>query len=330
MTDEMTALTPSESAGSVDDWHWANMEIARAKRQIERGIDELAEGIVALSLILDDVRRRRLYRFDPQYPTFEAFVEHRHGIAPSTARMYVDALTSLGEANYRRLLVDLGFQRTHALALLHRTDPSLVTGFLALPDAERKAITTNDIVAIDRMAQQTLQQRVRQLEQEILRERGLVKAAQDRLRDVERLHQRVEDELINERDEYKYALEKEQRETERLRELLRQARASGTGAASLPSIAPTVVMPTPTVPPVSNGRQPSASGVESVVVTITIDIEGIIADLYALEAKARQLQHLEPEEVPAARLRALASAVQNAVETLQTVATTLEAYMVRL
>jgi DNA-binding CsgD family transcriptional regulator len=42
---------------TVDDLHWANLEIQKAQRQITRGMSELAEGIVSLSLILLELRR---------------------------------------------------------------------------------------------------------------------------------------------------------------------------------------------------------------------------------------------------------------------------------
>ena len=95
---QSTALTTEAAlVENTEELVWANLEIQKAQRQITRGMNELAEGIVSLSLVLLDVRRRRLYRFDPEYPTFEAFVEQRHGISAYTAVIMLKRWSAWGK-----------------------------------------------------------------------------------------------------------------------------------------------------------------------------------------------------------------------------------------
>jgi hypothetical protein len=163
------AGTAELAAATLEDLGRTSLEIQRAQRQIARGISELAEGIVSLSLGLLEVRRRRLFRFDPEFRTFETYVQHRHGISADQAVTYVEALISLGETNYRTLLGDLGFQRTYALAMLKRTDPALLTAFQSLPVEEQRAVTVAQLETVDTKVTDQVRARVDALEQEITR-----------------------------------------------------------------------------------------------------------------------------------------------------------------
>jgi hypothetical protein len=299
-----------------EDLAWASLEIARAQRQIVRGVSELAEGIVSLSLVLLEVRRRRLFRFDPEFQTFEAFVEQRHGISPEQANLYVEALLSLGEANYRSLLGDLGFQRTYALALLRRTDPALVAAFQALPAEERRAVTVAQIAAVDSAVTEEVRARLAQLEQAITREQGLHQQTRRRLQEVEELHQRVSSSLIEERDNAQRALDQEQSQTERLRSLLAEAkkapvaqpissqaspsRAAG-GAATAAALPPPIARP--------------ASG-EGVVVLVTCDIPGLVTDIEGLVEKLRRLADIQRDDLSADQRTHLARGLATLDETV--------------
>jgi hypothetical protein len=112
-----TALVPgtaydAEGAGdTADDLAWLSLEVQKAQRQINRGAGEMAEGIVGLSVVLLEIRRRRLYRFDQDGAcarSFETFVSRRFNISERLARQYTDAIASLGEAQYHTLLRDIG------------------------------------------------------------------------------------------------------------------------------------------------------------------------------------------------------------------------------
>jgi hypothetical protein len=286
------------STDTAEDLVWASLEIARAQRQIVRGVSELAEGIVSLSLVLLEVRRRRLFRFDPEFQTFEAFVEQRHGMSAEQANLYVEALLSLGEANYRSLLGDLGFQRTYALALLQRTDPALVAAFQALPDEERRAVTAAQIVAVDAAATEEMRSRLAQLEQAVTREQGLHQQTRRRLQEVEELHQRVTSSLIEERDSAQRALDQEQSQAERLRALLAEVRKA---TASQPASPPTANKATAGL---SALLDKPALGQATVV--ITCDIPALVLDIEGLLAKLRRLTEVRRDDLPPDQQRHLA------------------------
>ncbi|HEU5086978.1 MAG TPA: hypothetical protein VFT99_06015 [Roseiflexaceae bacterium] len=283
---EQAELAPSD-ADTVDDLRWADLEIRKAQRQIVRGLAELAEGIVSLSLMLLEVRRRRLYRFDEIYPTFERFVEGRYGISAQQATMYVDALLNLGATQYRALLADVGLQRTYALSLLHQSDPALVDAFQRLPDDERQAVTTTDLVAVDASVTAQLQRRVADLEREITREEGLLSQTRHRLQEVEELHQRVTGTLIDERDSARMALDQEQSQTERLRALLQEARRQQ--AESKPS-----------------SSEPEAT----TVLLVTCDVATLVSDICHLADKLERLTGLAPGDLATDQRRDLTGALQ--------------------
>lgn len=312
-------LPPNELVPATpDDLAWANLEIQRAQRQIERGVEELTEGIVALALILLDVRRRQLYQFDPEYPTFDTFLEHRHGIHPMHAKMYVESIEQLGEAEFRTLLSDLGKQRTYALAMLRKTDPQQFLVVRQLPPAELRSLTEQEIRAIEAHAVAELRARVADLELEVTRRQGMLHQTRERLQNVDALHRRVVTELVNERDRVQQALEQEQRETERLRDLIRQIRAQqyenqrGTGPS--PATRNGHGNTTDTKPALAPGQGATKSAApngndsitEATVVMVTCDIDGIIADMHALARKAERIQQLSATDVAPylSRLRA--------------------------
>ncbi|PDV96511.1 hypothetical protein [Candidatus Chloroploca asiatica] len=316
-----TLAETDDPHATIDDLHRANRVIQQAQRQITRGLSDLAEGIVSLSLILLEVRRRRLYRFDPAAPTFEQFVVQRHGISAQHAKRYVDALTALGPQQYHTLLSDLGFQRTYALAMLQHADPTLVTAFQALPTPERHAVTVAQIEAVDATVTAELRRQVAQLEQAITREQGLLQQTRRRLHDVEDLHQRVTSDLIEERDTARHALDQEQAQTERLRRLLRDAspppatpdatrRPSASGAAPL-----TAALPAPSpAPPVT----------EAVVVVVTCDVGALLSDIRAVQEKLARLTQLRRDDLPSTERQALAEALRQLAATLQTLRATVE------
>jgi hypothetical protein len=270
------------------------------------GVSELAEGIAGLSLVLLDVRRRQLYRFDPEFTTFESFVEQRHGISVGQALAYVEALTSLGEDHYLALLNDLGFQRTYALAMLKQTDPTLMAAFQTLPDEERRTVTVAQIEAID--ATVTNQVQVEELEQAIVRERGLHQHTRRRLQDLEELHQRVTGSLIEERDTAQRALDQEQHQTERLRRLLDETRrqTARPEPAAAPEPAPTVPAQTPPAlpPPETDGSS------EAVVVVVSTDLPALVNDLHGVARKLTRLSDTPPDAIPDGQRTRLVSALE--------------------
>jgi hypothetical protein len=304
---EQTQLATSDATDDTpDDLAWAGLEIQRAQRQIVRGVSELAEGIVAMSLALLEVRRRRLYRFDPEYATFERYVEQRHGISADQARIYVDALTSLGEAQYRSLIADLGLQRTYALAMLKRADPTLVTAFQMLPTEERRAVTVTQIEAVDAVVTSDLRTRVAELEQAITRDQGLLQQTRRRLQEAEELHQRVASGLIEERDTAQRALDDEQRQADRLRKLLAEARQ--TAAASVAQGA--VSQPPPPGPA-------EAAVTEAVLVVVTYDVPGLLTDVRALTEKLSRLAEVNRDDIPAEQRRELAGTLQSLLQVIR-------------
>jgi hypothetical protein len=300
---------------TVDDLHWANLEIQKAQRQITRGMSELAEGIVSLSLILLELRRRRLYRFDAEFPTFEVFVERRHGISAQQANLYVEALASLGQAQYRTLISDLGVQRTYALAMLQKADPALVAAFQLLPPSERQVVTVAQIEAVDAAVTSELRARVSQLEQEITREQGMLKQARRRLQEVEELHQRVTGGLIEERDTIRRAFDQEHTQTERLRTLLNEAKqqaAHATKAADAPPPAG------PAAPPQLPPPITVVEGVtEAVVVVVACDVGAMLSDVRALNEKIGRLAQVSREDIPPDQRRGLAVALHELDATIQ-------------
>lgn len=315
MTDAMATTEQTKAHGTeeaAEELAWASLEIQKAQRQITRGVSELAEGIVSLSLVLLDVRRRRLYRFDPENPTFEAFVEQRHGISAQTAHHYVEALSSLGEAQYRALIADLGVQRTYALAMLQKTDPALVTAFQALPADERRAVTVAQIEAVDDAATAELQARVDQLEQEITRERGLHQQSRKRLQEAEELHQRVASDLIEERDEARQALDQEQTQTERLRKLLAEAKrqpvAQAPAGVQLPSAQPLLA-----------AAQMEGQGVTEGDVIVVPNVVEALLHARTLAEKLQQLRHTRPDDIPNEQRRVLLVALQRLQQTIEEV-----------
>lgn len=311
---ETTALAELSGADdTVEDLTWASLEIQRSQRQIARGVSELAEGIVSLSLVLLEVRRRRLYRFDPDYPTFEEFVARRHGISADQAGVYVEALANLGEAQYRALVADIGLQRTYALAMLKKADPTLVVAFQMLPAEERRAVTVAQIEAVDAAVTADLRTRVSQLEQEITREHGLLQQTRRRLQEVEELHQRVTGSLIEERDGARQALDQEQSQTERLRKLLVEARRQGTEPRSASKTVPAE----PAAPaPTAVSEPPDVA--EAVVVVVACDVPGILTDVRGLVEKLDRLAQLDRDDIPAEHRRTLARALQELNRTLHT------------
>jgi hypothetical protein len=311
---ETTALAESTSqSDTLDDLHWANLEIQKSQRQITRGMSELAEGIVSLSLILLELRRRRLYRFDAEFPTFEAFVERRHGISAHQAVLYVDALTSLGQQQYRTLISDVGFQRTYALAMLQKTDPTLVTAFQLLPTHERHAITIAQLEAVDASVANELRTRVSQLEQEITREQGLLHHARRRLQEAEELHQKVTGSLIEERDATRQALDQEQAQTERLRKLLSETkRQPAPPTAHIPAPMPK----TPASPVATTEAMVAAT--EAIIVVITCDVAALHSDVRALNEKLTRLTQISREDIPANQRHNLTTQLQELDETIQT------------
>lgn len=289
------------SDDTTDDLHWASLEIEKAQRQIARGMGELAEGIVSLSLALLELRRRRLYRFDPECATFEAFVERRHGISPQQALVYVEALTSLGPQQYRALVSDLGLQRTYALAMLKQADPALVAAFQLLPSDERRAITVSQIERVDAAVTGELRARVGQLEQEITRDHGLLQQARRRLQEVEELHQRVTGGLIEERDSARQALDQAQAQADRLRRLLSEAREPPRASPQAP--APGV---------------PAEVVADTVVVVISCDVEALISDVRSVTEKLGRLTQIRREDIPPDHRRGLASALHDLSGCIQT------------
>lgn len=289
-------ITVRDGEDTAEDLAWAGLEIQRTQRQIARGVSELAEGIVGLSMVLLELRRRRLYRFDPEFITFEQYVERRHGISPDQATTYVEALASLGEAQYRALVGDIGLQRTYALAMLKRADPALVTAFQLLPTEERRAVTVAQIEAVDAAVTGDLRARVTELEQTITRDQGLLQQTRRRLQEAEELHQRVASGLIEERDAAQRALDDEQRQADRLRKLLeetrRSAAASTQGGASAAPVAE------------------SKAVTEAVVVVIACDVPGLLTDIHALHEKLKRLTEVSREDIPTEQRRELANTLQ--------------------
>lgn len=294
---EQTQLaTNGATDDTPDDLAWVGLEIQRAQRQIVRGVSELAEGIVAMSLALLEVRRRRLYRFDPEHATFERYVEQRHGISADQARIYVEALTSLGEVQYRSLIADLGLQRTYALVMLKRADPTLVTAFQMLPTEERRAVTVTQIEAVDAVVTSDLRAHVAELEQAITRDQGLLQQTRRRLQEAEELHQRVASGLIEERDAAQRALDDEQRQADRLRKLLEEARRSATEALQ-GRVASSVA-------------EQAEAVTDAVVIVIACDIPSLVTDVHALAEKLQRLADVSREDISAEQRRVLAGALQ--------------------
>lgn len=305
-----TAIVPGASyeeeatSDTADDLAWLSLEVQKAQRQINRGVSEMAEGIVGLSIALLEIRRRRLYRFDPDGTcarSFEVFVSRRFTISERLARQYTDAIASLGEAQYHALLRDIGVQRTFALALLHQADPALLEAFQMLPADEREAITATQIEALaQRVAPEDdaeVAQRLVQLEQELGRNQGLLQQSRQRLRDIEAMHQRMVQSLIDERDESRQDADRQQKEIKRLRDLLRQPPAAASPA------------PAPAPPVIEQPAQPSAR--QSVVVVMPFDVAALVIDVRALSEKLERLTQINAADVPPEQRRDLASGLQD-------------------
>lgn len=305
-----TAIIPGASydaegtSDTADDLAWLSLEVQKAQRQINRGASEMAEGIVSLSVALLEIRRRRLYRFDQDSAcarSFEMFVSRRFNISERLARQYTDAIASLGEAQYHALLRDIGVQRTFALALLHQADPALLEAFQMLPADEREAITA---AQIETLAEQVtseddaeVAQRLAQLEQELGRNQGLLQQSRQRLRDIEAMHQRMVQSLIDERDEARQDADRQQKEIKRLRDLLRQ-----------PPAPPTPPPPTSVPPVVEQPVQPSER--QSVIVVMPFDVAALVIDVRALSEKLERLTQINAADVPPEQRRDLASSLQ--------------------
>jgi len=306
-----TAIVPGASyeeeatGDTADDLAWLSLEVQKAQRQINRGASEMAEGIVGLSIALLEIRRRRLYRFDPDGTcarSFEVFVSRRFNISERLARQYTDAIASLGEAQYHALLRDIGVQRTFALALLHQADPALLEAFQMLPADEREAITATQIEALaQRVAPEDdaeVAQRLIQLEQELGRNQGLLQQSRQRLRDIEAMHQRMVQSLIDERDESRQDADRQQKEIKRLRDLLRQ-----------PPAPPAPPPPAPAPPVIEQPAQPNAR--QSVVVVMPFDVAALVIDVRALSEKLERLTQINAADVPPEQRRDLASGLQD-------------------
>lgn len=312
--DEAAALAlASESdpaagaADTPDDLAWLTLEVQKAQRQIARGASAIAEGIVGLSVALLEIRRRRLYRFDPEAycaRSFETFVAQRFGISERSARQYTDALASLGEAQYHALLRDVGVQRTFALALLNQAEPTLVEAFQMLPAEERQAVTVAQIGQVTQalvpVAGAEVERRLAQLEQELGRSQGLLQQSQQRLREIEGMHQRTAQLLIDERDAARQDAEQQQHELERLRALLRQAQSGRTATSDTPPRGEAA----PAAP------EPQASSPQSIVVVMPCDVAALVVDVRALSDKLERLAQINPADVPPEQRRELASGLQ--------------------
>lgn len=310
-----TALAPGAAGDAggggdtADDLAWLSLEVQKAQRQIHRGASEMAEGIVGLSIALLEIRRRRLYRFDPDSAcarSFETFVTRRFQISERLARQYTDAIASLGEAHYHALLRDAGIQRTFALALLHQADPALLEAFQMLPADERAAISAAQIEALAARATDDAEvaQRLAQLEQELGRNQGLLHQSRQRLRDVEAMHRRMVQSLIDERDAARQDADRQQHEIQRLRDMLRQTREQPV---------------TPAAPP-SPATEPAAQQVErqSVVVVLPVDVAALVVDVRALSEKLERLTRINAADVPPDQRRDLASSLQTLNRLIQT------------
>lgn len=305
-----TALVPGAAYDAeggndtADDLAWLSLEVQKAQRQINRGASEMAEGIVGLSVALLEIRRRRLYRFDQDGAcarSFEMFVSRRFNISERLARQYTDAIASLGEAQYHTLLRDIGIQRTFALALLHQADPALLEAFQMLPADEREAITATQIETL--AAQVTADDdaevagRLTQLEQELGRNQGLLQQSRQRLRDIEAMHQRMVQSLIDERDEARQDADRQQKEIKRLRDMLRQP----PPAATPPPAAPAPRAVEQAVPPAER---------QSVIVVMPFDVAALVVDVRALSEKLERLTQISAADVPPEQRRDLASSLQ--------------------
>lgn len=298
-----TAYDGEGASDTADDLAWLSLEVQKAQRQINRGASEMAEGIVGLSVALLEIRRRRLYRFDQDDAcarSFETFVSRRFNISERLARQYTDAIASLGESQYHTLLRDIGIQRTFALALLHQADPALLEAFQMLPADEREAITATQIETL--AAQVTaddaeVAQRLAQLEQELGRNQGLLQQSRQRLRDIEAMHQRMVQSLIDERDEARQDADRQQKEIKRLRDMLRQPPA----AATPPPTAPAPRAVEQPVPPAER---------QSVIVVMPFDVAALVVDVRALSEKLERLTQISAADVPPEQRRDLASSLQ--------------------
>jgi hypothetical protein len=286
---------------TADDLAWLSLEVHKAQRQVNRGASELAEGIVGMSVALLAIRRRRLYRFDRDDAcarSFELFVHRRFGISERLARQCTDAIASLGEHQYHTLLRDIGMQRTFALALLNQADPALLEAFQMLPTDEREAITASQIEALaERVAvedEPDREARLAQLEQELGRNQGLLQQSRQRLRDVEAMHQRMVQSLIDERDEARQDADRQQREIARLRDLLRPP------ASTTPPPPTTPTAPVPSSIPAPTQAEPfeTAHDPERVVVVLSLDLAALVVDVQALSAKLEQLRRIDRAAVP--------------------------------
>lgn len=299
-----TAYDAEGASDTADDLAWLSLEVQKAQRQINRGASEMAEGIVGLSVALLEIRRRRLYRFDQDGAcarSFEMFVSRRFNISERLARQYTDAIASLGEAQYHTLLRDIGIQRTFALALLHQADPALLEAFQMLPADEREAITATQIETL--AAQVTADDdaevagRLTQLEQELGRNQGLLQQSRQRLRDIEAMHQRMVQSLIDERDEARQDADRQQKEIKRLRDMLRQP----PPAATPPPAAPAPRAVEQAVPPAER---------QSVIVVMPFDVAALVVDVRALSEKLERLTQISAADVPPEQRRDLASSLQ--------------------
>ncbi len=299
-------LAADAAPETAEELVWLSLDVQKAQRQIQRGMSELAEGIVSLAVALLEIRTRRLYRFDPDAEcarSFAVFVTRRFQISERLARQYTDALATLGEAQYHALLRDYGAQRTFALALLHQADPALLAAFQQLPADERAAVPTPDIVALaERVTpadETALAQRVAQLEQELGRHQGWLQQSRQRVRDIEAMHQRMVQALLEERDGAQQDAERQQHEVQRLRNLLRQAQASRAA------------------PPPPGALLP-ARGQEHVVVVLPVDVAALIEEVRAVRTKLAQFTQIPATEVPPEQRRALASSLQELVRVIAT------------
>jgi hypothetical protein len=137
MSGTALALPASTIALADDIWDQAryDAEIRAACRQMNRGMSELADAKVRLAMILLRLRQRQDYR-NWGYAKLEEYLHQVHKIGKDAAHDYMRSLESLGPDMMRRLLMDVGAQRTYALAQIREIAPDTFDAMLALPEVD--------------------------------------------------------------------------------------------------------------------------------------------------------------------------------------------------
>lgn len=133
--------------------------------------------------------------------------------------------------------------------------------------------------------------RLTQLEQELGRNQGLLQQSRQRLRDIEAMHQRMVQSLIDERDEARQDADRQQKEIKRLRDMLRQPPPAATPPRAVEQA----------VPPAER---------QSVIVVIPFDVAALVVDVRALSEKLERLTQISAADVPPEQHRDLASSLQ--------------------